>query len=758
MKKQKNYLFEIILLPILFVVIIATGITLYNIKTTKTYIERYIHDKRVEYIQEEKRDVYRKVQFVNGSIKLRQERLYKKLQATLKEKMLTAKKIATQIEKNYPNFTLEQKRVLLVNRLSALRFNQDRGYYFVLDENDVLLGHAIPKFVGKKMTNFIDAKGNFVVSAYRKALEEKPIAFVKHYFYRPQNVNEQVLKLSAVMKYNGLIIGTGEFLEDALQELKNDILYRLSNSKELKHYIFVMELININGGKGYAKMLVNSNRKDLVGQYLDDDLKDVNGFEHRKAYLEGLRENQETYVSYYYKKPNSNEQKEKLTYFYHNKEFNWIIGSGFYFEDLDQDITKIRKETEEYLNDVINNSIVWTLLFVLMVLIISSFVFFKIRKRINDTTTKLLNTTDSLNRAQKIAKIGSWELDMVHNRLSWSDEIFRMFEIDKNAFDASYEGFLNAIHPNDRDEVQETFDSAVKNRTKYGITHRLLVQDGRVKWVKEQGEVFYEKEIPILAVGVVQDITEQYLKDEKLKEQSELLAQQSKMAAMGEMIGNIAHQWRQPLSVITTLSSRLKINQELQILDEKEVNNISDNITVQAEYLSKTIEDFRNFFKHDKESAYVNTKELMIKMFQLLNAKLKDREITIIQDIEEVDIHILENEFIQALMNIVANSIDVLEKRGFPKIIEIKVYLKDAELFIVVQDNGGGIDEEIMLRIFEPYFTTKHQSQGTGIGLYMTHEIITKNLNGNIEVENCNVSFKDEKYTGARFIIRIPMN
>ena len=244
----------------------------------------------------------------------------------------------------------------------------------------------------------------------------------------------------------------------------------------------------------------------------------------------------------------------------------------------------------------------------------------------------------------------------------------------------------------------------------------------------------------------------------KLQAREEMLHQQAKMASMGEMIGNIAHQWRQPLSVITTLASSLKINQALDMLDEKEVNRVSDGISLQADYLSNTIEDFRNFFKKDKESTYINSNEVVTKIFQILSAKLKNRSIIVEQNIESVDFVTLENEFIQAVMNIISNAIDILEHKEHDKVIRIALYEENRELVITIQDNGGGIDEEIILRVFEPYFTTKHQSQGTGIGLYMTHEIITKNLNGKIDVENNDIIYQEKTYQGACFTIRIPIS
>lgn len=139
-------------------------------------------------------------------------------------------------------------------------------------------------------------------------------------------------------------------------------------------------------------------------------------------------------------------------------------------------------------------------------------------KLAQDMTSELRESGELLKNAQRMAHIGSWELDIATNALTWSDEIYRIFEINPASFGASYEAFLNAIHPEDRDRVNSTFSDSVHNHIPYSIEHRLLFPDGRIKFVHEKGETFYDEEgLALRSMGTVQDITEQKITQERIE-------------------------------------------------------------------------------------------------------------------------------------------------------------------------------------------------------------------------------------------------
>jgi len=255
-----------------------------------------------------------------------------------------------------------------------------------------------------------------------------------------------------------------------------------------------------------------------------------------------------------------------------------------------------------------------------------------------------------------------------------------------------------------------------------------------------------------LKVSSVIDITE-------LKNKDHLLFQQSKMAAMGEMIGNIAHQWRQPLSVISTCASGVKFEKEFGKLDDARFNESMDVILENSQYLSKTIDDFRNFFKTEKVAEEFVVKEVIEKSLKLLNSTFKNYEIELKTNFLEYNYTYtgFPNEFIQVFINLINNSKDAFVANDIlNRYIEVSEYEYSDKYILEVKDNAGGIPESILDKIFDPYFTTKHKSQGTGIGLYMSHQIIVDHMGGKINARNIDIFVHDKLQRGCVFRIEFP--
>ncbi len=239
------------------------------------------------------------------------------------------------------------------------------------------------------------------------------------------------------------------------------------------------------------------------------------------------------------------------------------------------------------------------------------------------------------------------------------------------------------------------------------------------------------------------------------KEQEAMLVQQNKLAAMGELIGHIAHQWRQPLNVINLTTLDLKLKHELGSLH---VNHLSDslkNIQMITEQMSQTIDDFMNFYKPNKEKKSFYLHETISYATHIISAQLALEGIQLSLNIDHsVKVHGLSSELQQVILNLISNAKDAFASKTLDtKQICIFVWNSPQRVELCIEDNAGGIDEALMERIFEPYFTTKGQLQGSGIGLYICSMIMKQSFNGLIRVEN--ISYEDKKI-GARFILEFP--
>jgi len=237
---------------------------------------------------------------------------------------------------------------------------------------------------------------------------------------------------------------------------------------------------------------------------------------------------------------------------------------------------------------------------------------------------------------------------------------------------------------------------------------------------------------------------------EKEREKDRMLLKQSRLAAMGEMIEQIAHQWRQPLNTMALIMQDLYFKLQLKTFTEKDFDRANELINENLQYMSKTIDDFRNFHQPDKDMEMAPIETTIAMAITLNEASLKYSHITCTLHSETPHYaRVSRNELVQILMNLIKNSRDAMAERGVREgQIDITVDNGGSMVQVIVEDNAGGIPEELLERIFEPYFTTKSHAKGTGLGLYMSRSIIEESMGGTLHAEN------GEK--GARFIVTLP--
>ncbi|MEA3228632.1 MAG: HAMP domain-containing sensor histidine kinase [Campylobacterota bacterium] len=240
----------------------------------------------------------------------------------------------------------------------------------------------------------------------------------------------------------------------------------------------------------------------------------------------------------------------------------------------------------------------------------------------------------------------------------------------------------------------------------------------------------------------------------KNKQYQEHLFEQAKMASMGEMIGNIAHQWRQPLNAISLTASNLSIQCMMGNMNKEFFEKELGLIDEYSQHLSKTIDTFRNFLMEKKELTEIILQERIDISTNIIGIALKDNNIELQVNIDRdnpIKIKIIQAELSEVIINIINNAKDILLEKSIENPwIKLNLIQEERKVIITIEDNGGGIPKDVRPKIFEAYFTTKHQSEGTGLGLHMSYKIVTESLKGKLWAENSE--------NGAKFFIELPLN
>lgn len=631
-KNEKQLLDIINFTPPIFIMAISIIITLFLYLEMEKELKKEKDSIKNEYIKTNKELVELDVKNLHDFITKTQESTEKKLKENIKSRVYEAHSIAMKIyNENKDTKTKAEIQKMIKNALEDIRFNEKRGYFFIYSfDYECILMPIAKHLEGTNFYNFKDFNGTFLTREIIKQVKEEKEDFLTWSFHKPNDLTKGYKKIGFNIYFEPYdwFIGTGEYVVDFEEMVKRDVLEYISKLVPNKNnYFFILD---------YNKKTLFHVIDDLINK----DAQNVTNIENMKVFddMIFMAKEGDGFITYKHKPLGNNEFLTKTSYIKGLQNWGWVLGKGFYNEEVNQIINYKTEELHEKFKERIINILIIASVLTIVLLMISIY----------------------------ISKI-----------------------------------------------LEKKFEN-------------------------------YKKDI------------NNYI--DKNNKQQHILSQQSKMAAMGEMMGNIAHQWRQPLSVITTVATGMKLQKEFNTLDDESFNSAIDNITNSAFYLSDTIEDFRNFFRTDKNVTTFNINNAFEKVFKLTNAQFKNREIIFIKNIENFNLYGFENEFIQVLINLLNNAKDALENKENPKLIFISTYKNEDIATIKITDNAGGIDEKIIDKVCEPYFTTKHQSKGTGIGLYMTEEIIIKHMHGNLLIKNIDIIYEDISYKGAEITIELPIN
>ncbi len=616
---------------VLFFSLIVTTF-LYN--KNKTDFESIKKNTEIEFIKQKKILIKEQIDNLYDYIIQEQTDTEKNLKKTLIGRVHEAHTIIQNIYKEYENTHTKKELTLMIRTtLKDIRFNNNRGYFFVYDKKATNIIHPlIPKLEGKNLINYKDTKGTFVLRESISLLKEKDESYQQWYWRKTKGDLREYKKIGFVKNIYELdwFLGTGEYVEDFSRDIQKKVLSQVEKLKFGNNSYFIVTDKNDN----YLSHI----NKDLIGKNALQELRDMNDSTSLEK-IKKLIAKKEGYLDLHFFKPGSTKTSLKIIYFKTIPSWGWTISTGFYEDDMNIVVDKEKEILTNNYNENLNRLLKVTSLFTLILLILSFY-------------------------------------------------ISRVIE-----------------------QKFKTYNDSIK------------------KHIEEN------------------------------KQQHDLLSQKSKLASMGEMMENIAHQWRQPLSVITTASSGIKIYKEMNLLSDEFLEEAISSISSSSQHLSQTIDDFSDFFKPDNEKNEFVLKNSIKKIYGLLSFQFKDYEIEIIENIEDISIMNSERGLLQVLLNILNNAKDaLLQCENTKRYIFIDIYKKENKVIIKIKDNAKGIDKEIIKRVFEPYFTTKHKSQGTGIGLYMSQEIITRHMKGSLIVENTSYEYKGSTFKGALFTVEFPLS
>jgi PAS domain S-box-containing protein len=382
----------------------------------------------------------------------------------------------------------------------------------------------------------------------------------------------------------------------------------------------------------------------------------------------------------------------------------------------------------------------------------------KLGKEIKDhkrTEEALRKNEASLMEAQRIAHLGNWDWNIEKDELFGSDEISRIFGLTSQKFEGTYQDFLNVVHTDDRMFVAGAVERSLYEKKPYEVEHRIVLPDGSERVVQGRGEVTYNKHGgPVRMMGTLHDVTDRKVIEERL-------VQSEKLTSLGLLVSGIAHEINNPNNFISFNIPILRdyLKELLPIVDDyaagheefepfgmpydefrEDIHRLLDNMEHGSQRISLTISNVKDFSrKKDKmQRKWVDVVEVLKKAISICKGEIKRRvrsfELAVDESLPQVMIDPEAME--QVVVNLLINAAAAADKEDSWLRLGVRAGEgSQDELVIEVSDNGCGMDERVVRQIFDPFFTTKGPKEGTGLGLYICHELVA-GLGGRIEVES----------------------
>ena len=739
--------------------------------------------------------------------------------ARVKERVYEACSIAQNIyDQNAGSKSDREIQKMVIDALRPIRFNQGHGYFFMTDFKGVSkLLPVDPSLEGTNIIDFRDIRGKYIIRESISIAKNQGEGFNHYYWTKPNQDKQEFEKIAYIKRFEPFdwYIGTGIYL-DMIEARTKDAVSRYVESNRFgangQGYAFVIELLDINGGKNFGRVFANPNLPDAIGKLVADDVIDAKGKMFRKEYLKGLRENGECYVDYWYRKINNPEPSPKISYFKLAGNGRFIVAAGVYLDDVEAEINRMHADmTIQLRRDL------FIIILIFLPAIITAIALFNVMSRRLKSDFDLF--VDFFKRAAVTSKfidqdkVRFGELDQLAGFANWmltrkteveealrkkhahlehwvseqkrtaeelrkSEEKYRI--LVENANDAIFINqdemlkFCNPftekltgyskeelmvmplselVYPDDRDDVRALHKTWLSDRQPAfsDQAFRLVRQDGRTVWV-QAGVVLVEWEDKPATLNFLRDVTKQ-------KELEKKLVQGQKLEAIGTLAGGIAHDFNNILSGLLGYT-------QLALHDAEDMPAIKRKllqILKAGERAAELVRQILSFSRSQKiERKPISPLIIAKEVLKLIRATIP-ANIEIKQSLKSEGFVLAGATSIhQIVMNLCTNAAHAMRETGGVLSVSLENVTLGMEdlahqpgvkpgdfLKISVEDNGIGMTKEVQEKAFDPFYTTKGPGEGTGMGLASVHGI-TADLGGF-------VSFYSEPGQGTSMHVFFPL-
>lgn len=719
---------------------------------------------------------------------------YEKIQSTylvklnMKDQVHEAYTIAGNIYQNNINSHDDNEvQKMIINALRPIEFNREKGHFFItkLDGTEMLFSDN-PEIEGRNILNTKSPNGKYIVKEMINIIEKNDEGYYEYFWTESkdqENIHKKINYIKSLPFYDWFI-GTyvdAEDIEHRFQKIVGNYVTRYRFGKMNRDYVFVLDLINIDGGKNFAIMYANANRPDIVGEFISDDYKDAKGKEFRKEVLEGLRTYGECYVNYWYKRIGNSEPSPKLSFFKLSYDKKFIIAAGVYLDDVELAIKGLQTSLRDKLKSYIIKTILITIILLIFILSITYFV---TQKLLADFSlfTIFFNQSIYENKKIDLKKIRFENLyqmarsanimlqDKKEARQHVLDEkeqlavtlrsigdavitidlesniilVNRVAEIltgwsENDARDKPLNEVFSIINVISRDTVENPVKKVLKSGIIASLADNtiLISKNGKEYNIEDSAAPIKTSDGTIIgAVLVFRDVTEQIKKDQDLMKAK-------KLDSVGILAGGIAHDFN---NILTGLYGNIQMA-KLNLSASHESYKYLDSAVHSMHRTTNLTNQLLTFAKGG--DPIIETLSIGSIIVEIAEFSLRGSNIKLHFNINENlwMIKADKGQLSQVISNLIINAHQAMPNGGEITIGAENIEKEDGRYIrITIQDDGEGIELQYLDKIFDPYFSTKEQ--GSGLGLASTYSIIKKH-NGNITV--------DSQHTkGTLFTIDLP--